>query len=391
MKSICFLFITICVTTASGQFVQRIDGSKISVDSLDNKINFLMKHANVSGVAISIFNNNNPVYSRTFGYSNTLTKEPLSKNSVLVAASFSKIVFTYIVLQLVAEKVIDLDKPLVNYLNRPLIEYQFTENSQGYSDLENDDRLKLITARMCLTHSTGFPNWRWFEDDNKLKFLFEPGTRYRYSGEGLFLLQFVIEQILGKDYETISQERVFHPLQMNHTSQIWKPQFDSLASFGHNSEGEPYKLNKRFVPNAAGSLITTLKDFTNFYTALINGKGLKRSLFKSMTNLQIRINSKRQFGPLSMVDSTDNDAIQLGYGFGVGVFTSPYGKAFFKEGNDDGWQHYSVCFADKKIAIVIMTNSDNGDSIFKELLEVAIGDKFTPWQWENYIPYYQKK
>ena len=37
-----------------------------------------------------------------------------------------------------------------------------------------------------------------------------------------------------------------------------------------------------------------------------------------------------------------------------------------------------------------MTNSDNGDSIFKELLEIAIGDKFTPWQWENYTPFYLK-
>ena len=390
MKNICFLLITIYATTVFGQSVNRIDGSKISVDSLDNKINYLMKQANVSGIAISIFNNNKPVYSKSFGYSNTLTKKPLNDYSVLVAACFSKMVFTYIVLQLVAEKVIDLDKPLVNYLKRPLTEYQFTEKNRGYKDLENDDRYKIITARMCLTHTTGFPNWRWFEEDDKLKILFEPGTRYRYSGEGLFLLQFVIEQILGEDYETISQKRVFKPLQMNQSCQIWKEQFDSLLSFGHDSNGDPYKPNKRTKPNAAGSMSTTLTDFTKFYAALIIGKGLKKSLFKEMTNTQVRIKSIRQFGPLSMVDGTDNDAIQLGYGFGVGVLNSPYGKAFFKEGNDDGWQHYSICFTDKKIAIVIMTNSDNGDSIFKELLEVAIGDKYTPWQWENYTPYNQK-
>lgn len=390
MKHICLLFITIYASTAFGQTVNRIDGSKISVDSLDNKINYLMNQANVSGVAISIFNNNKPVYSKSFGYSNTLTKKPLKNNSVLVAASFSKMVFTYIVLQLVAEKVIDLDKPLVNYLNKPLIEYQFSEKNRGYKDLENDDRYKIITARMCLTHTTGFPNWRWFEEDEKLKLLFEPGTRYRYSGEGLFLLQFVIEQIVGEDYETISQKRVFKPLKMNQSSQIWKEQFDSLSSFGHNSKGVPYKPNKRTKPNAAGSMSTTLTDFTKFYFALINGNGLKKRLFKEMTNTQVRIKSIRQFGPLSMVDGTDNDIIQLGYGFGVGVLKSPYGKAFFKEGNDDGWQHYSIYFTDKKIAIVIMTNSDNGDSIFKELLEFAIGDKYTPWQWENYIPYNQK-
>ena len=109
-----------------------------------------------------------------------------------------------------------------------------------------------------------------------------------------------------------------------------------------------------------------------------------------MTSTQVRIKSRSQFGPLAKVDSTDNDNIQLGYGLGVGTFKTPFGRAFFKEGHDDGWGHYSICYPDKKIAIVIMTNNDNGESIFKELLSYSIGDIFTPWRWENYIPYDQK-
>jgi len=35
-----------------------------------------------------------------------------------------------------------------------------------------------------------------------------------------------------------------------------------------------------------------------------------------------------------------------------------------------------------------MTNSDNGERIFKDLLEKVIGDTYTPWEWEGYIPYY---
>jgi len=37
-----------------------------------------------------------------------------------------------------------------------------------------------------------------------------------------------------------------------------------------------------------------------------------------------------------------------------------------------------------------MTNSDNGESIFKALLELTIADTVTPWQWENYLPYNYK-
>jgi serine-type D-Ala-D-Ala carboxypeptidase/endopeptidase len=318
-----------------------------------------MKVANVSGVAVSVFNDNKPIFTKTYGLEN------------------------------VQEKLIDLDKPLVQYLNKPLPDYKLNGFRRGYHDLKDDKRYEKITARMCLTHTTGFPNWRWFEADKKLKIKFEPGIRYSYSGEGLYLLQFVIEQLTGKDYETISQERVFKPLGMTNTSQVWQTRFDTNICYGHNSKGEPYELLKWKEASAGGSMSTTLEDFTKFYTALIGSKGLSKKSFKEMTSQQIRIKSRSQFGPLAQIDSTDDDNIQLGYGygFGVGTFTTPFGRAFFKEGHDDGWGYYSICFPDKKIAVVIMTNNDNGESIFKEFLAYSIGDTFTPWRWGNYIPY----
>lgn len=378
-------------TVAFGQTVKRIDGTTISVDSLQRKIEYLMKAANVSGVAISIFNENKPVLSKTFGLADVQKNIPLQYTSVMYAASFAKTVFAYIAMQLVQEKVLDLDKPLIEYLDKALPDYVINGWKRGYQDLKNDDRHKKITARMCLNHTTGFPNWRWFEGDKKLKIKFEPGTRYSYSGEGLYLLQFVIEQITGKDYETISQERVFKPLGMTNTSQVWQARFDESICYGHNAKGEPYELMKWKEASAGGSMSTTLADFTKFYTAFISSTGLTDQSFKEMTKTQIRIRSKRQFGSLSTVDSTDNDNIELGYGLGVGVFKTRYGNAFFKEGHDDGWGHYSICFPDKQIALVMMTNNDNGESIFRELLEFSIGDVFTPWRWENYIPYQQKQ
>ena len=346
-----------------------------------------MHAANVSGLAIAVFNGNQPVFSKTFGFANVPKKQAFTQSSVMYAASFAKMVFAYIAMQFVEEKIIDLDKPLYEYLEKPLTEYKIEGWKRGYQDLRNDDRYKKITARMCLTHTTGFPNWRWFEPDKKLKIKFEPGSRYSYSGEGLYLLQYIIERVSGKDYESLCKERVFNPFIMTNTSQVWQRRFDSSICYGHNAKGEPYELMKWTEASAGGSMSTTLPDFTKFYTALINNEGLSKKSLKQMTSPQVRIKSRQQFGPLAQVDSTDNDGIQLSYGFGVGVFKTPYGRAFFKEGHDDGWGHYSVCFPDKKIAIIIMTNNDNGESIFKELLAYTIADSFTPWQWENYIPY----
>jgi CubicO group peptidase (beta-lactamase class C family) len=290
-------------------------------------------------------------------------------------------------MQLVQENVIQLDKPLQEYLSKPLPDYIIPGWNRGYKDLSNDDRYKKITARMCLDHSTGFPNWRWFESDKKLKIRFDPGSKYSYSGEGIYLLQFVIEQVVAKDYETIAQERIFRPLGMTNTSYVYQEKFSDNLCLGHNAKGEPYEFFKWKEASAGGSLCTTLEDYTKFFTALMQHKGLSSSAFNEMISPQIRILSKQQFGPNSNVVTHDNDNILLSYGLGFGVMKTAAGRAFFKEGHDDGWGHYSIVFPDKGIGVVIMTNNDNGESIFRDLLKMAIGDQYTPWYWENYIPW----
>jgi D-alanyl-D-alanine-carboxypeptidase/D-alanyl-D-alanine-endopeptidase len=380
------LLLICLMSSVLGQTVERVDSTTINADSLTANIESLMHAANVSGLCIAVFNHNKVVYSKAFGLANVPDKTPLKTSMVYYAASYSKAVFAYIVMRLVDQKVIDLDQPLVSYLSKPLTDYAIAGPSGNYQDLKSDERYKKITARMCLDHTTGFPNWRFFEDDKKLKIKFEPGTHYSYSGEGLCLLQFVIEQTTSKTLETIARENVFEPLGMKNASYVWQTGFDGNVVSGHNPFGKPYNLHKRFHANAAGSLFTSFDDYLKFYTALINRQGLSESSFNEMFKPQIRIKARQQFGPEALVNTTDNDLIQLSYGLGYGLFTTPDGRAFFKEGHDDGWQHYSVCFRDKEIAVVMMSNSDNTESIFKPLLASSIGDNYTPWYWENYIP-----
>ena len=90
-----------------------------------------------------------------------------------------------------------------------------------------------------------------------------------------------------------------------------------------------------------------------------------------------------------MAAPDSNRAIRLGYGLGWGTFESPYGHAYFKEGHDDGWENHSVIFGDRKVGLLLLGNSSNADKIFKALLEQLLGDRATPWQWENYVPYQQ--
>lgn len=103
------------------------------------------------------------------------------------------------------------------------------------------------------------------------------------------------------------------------------------------------------------------------------------------------LSKKAQFGPRTKQLTDEYDDIELSYGLAWGLLKSDYGIGAFKEGHSEGFQHYSIIFPDKKIGILIMSNSDNAESTFKELLEFSIGDVFTPWRWENYVPHNNKQ
>src|SRR6202165_185426 len=176
---------------------------------------------------------------------------------------------------------------------------------------------------------------------------------------------------------------------MTRTSMVWENRFDSDYANGYDEYGRSLGPQRRKNADAAGSLQTTPRDFARFMLAVTQGEGLRNETRELMLTAQIQIYSKHQF-PTLATDTTDaNKPIRLSYGLGWGLYWTPYGKAFFKEGHDEGWRNYTVCFDKEKTAIIIMTNSSNGEGIFKELLETLIKDTFTPIEWEGYTPYSQ--
>lgn len=375
-------------TTGFSQNIERLDDSMISSDSLSEKVEKLMEDADIPGMAFTVLNDNDIVYTKAFGYRLKDERLKLTDSTNIYGASLSKAVFSVIVMKLVEENVIDLDTPLESYLPKKIYEFKpQTRWHDDYSSLKNDSLYHKITARMCLAHTSGFPNWRFFEEDQKLRVKQEPGSKFLYSGEGMVYLQVVLEKITGKDFEELAQKIVFKPLNMINSSYQWQPEFESNFAYGHNEKKQAYQKDKDNEPRAPSTLETTLEDYNKFLVAVLQRKILKPASWKEIFSPQIRIRSKRQFGPLSKEETSENDDIELSYGLGWGMFKTTYGWAVFKEGYGSGFQHHSVLFPDSGKGVLMMTNSENGGSIFKELLEVTMRDVYTPWKWENYIPY----
>ena len=373
--------------------VMRLDGSTISTAEIDRKVKKLVDAANVHGLNLAILNKNKTVFIKSYGFKNKPQNTLLDTSTIVYGASFSKAVFGYLVMKLVEEKVIDLDMPLYKYLKKPVPEYEY------FSDLKDDDRWKLVTARMCLSHTTGLPNVRWFHPATSvmdtlgvIKIYFTPGEKYAYSGEGFKLLQLAVEEITQKNIDELAQEIIFRPLKMTRTGYIWHDSFgDDNVAVGHMNNGGIDLKKKRTEPVSGGSIVTTIADYSKFIENVMQQKGISRKSYKEMLSPQIAIHSKTQFPPITYETTTENDAIHLSYGLGWGLLDCHYGKAFFKEGNGDSWKNYNINFIDKGISIIIMTNSENGEAIFQELLETLIGDTCIPWKWQGYIPYDYKK
>lgn len=366
---------------------KRPDGVLLTPLKINAAVQGLMDSSGTTGLCLGIITINKPAFVHSFGYKNAATKVVNDTATCFYAASLAKPLFACLVMQLVDENKISLDQPLYTYLPKPLPEYS------AYTDLAGDNRWKLITARHCLTHTTGFPNWRFlnaqtggFDEHGKLAIYFTPGERYAYSGEGLVLLQMVVEHVTGRGLEALAEEKIFKPFGMRRSSFLWQPAFENDYALGHSVNEDTIRKDRRDEANAAGSMETTIADYTRFIAAILQGKGLSKKSREAMLSLQVPIYTKRQFPSLNTDTTSDYKRIGLGYGLGWGIFKSKYGKTFFKEGHGDGWQHYMIGFPDQGYAVVIMTNSDNGESMFAQLVERLTGVEI-PYAWEGYAPF----
>jgi len=190
LPALVVLLIAFCVPFTS--MAQRIPTGA----DIDAEVGKIMTRTNAKGLAVAVIDRGQVGYVHAYGSRNA-KGDPLTTETVMYGASLTKTVFAYTVMQLVDERKLTLDTPLKDLLDNPLPNYGpdpvFPDKYGPYKDLAADSRWEKITPRMCLTHSAGFANFWFIEPDRKLRIHFQPGTRYAYSGEGLILLQFVIE------------------------------------------------------------------------------------------------------------------------------------------------------------------------------------------------------
>ena len=356
---------------------QTVAGVWRSPSQAESFLRQVLDKSGATALSVAVVHGSDVVFQRTMGIVDKKSNKPIDEKTVFRTASLSKPVFAYLVMRLVDEGVLDVDRPLYQYLERPLYEYP------DYSDLKDDERYQLLTARLVLSHQSGFPNWRVINRDRRLDFKFNPGKMFKYSGEGYKLLQFLLEEISGKKFNLLAREKVFLPLGMTNTSFLWEERFDGNFAVNLRTGLRRHIERTRTVPNAASSLLTNTADYVKFLLAVMNGQGLKPETHKMMLEPQVKITSRSLHAPQG-TDPKIHETIQLAWSMGWGRFRCSEGDAIFHVGFEEGCDNYAVVFLDNKIGIVLQSVIVKLEGIAPAVTKELIGDTYSPFSWLMY-------
>jgi CubicO group peptidase (beta-lactamase class C family) len=335
------------------------------VETLSRDVPVLMREADIPGISIALVRKGRTEWVHSFGTVDPATGVPVTEHTRFSAASLSKTAFAYAVLRLVDQGKLDLDTPLTHYWPERVVEPT------------DDPRFDRITARIVLSHRTGFRNWRG--DDNKLHIYFDPGSRFSYSGEGFVYLQHVVEHIEGKPLNEIMREQVFLPLKMNDSTYISVP--GPNITLGYNAGLQQRTPLRSDAGVAASSLLTTAHDYALLLEAVLNGRGLKSATLKQMETAQIAVdpactNCTQQ--------APGKPSTSVFWGLGWGIEQTPTGRHLWHWGDNGAFKAFTAVDLKRRNAVVFFANSSNGLAIAPAIVKDAIGGDHPAFAWIKY-------
>lgn len=316
--------------------------NEASIFDNDAEIEKWLKENNVPTLGLGIIESGKLKQVKVFGEISKGISAPY--NTIFNVASLTKPVTAMVALKLASLGKWNIDEPVYKYWTDP--------------DIANDPRSKKITTRLILSHQTGFPNWRWMNENKKLSFLFDPGKGYQYSGEGLEYLRKALENKFKKSLQQLASELIFVPLKMNDTRYIWDNKIDTTRlALGYDTNGKAYQTVKNKTPNAADDLLTTIEDYGKFLVSVMNNEMLTKQVFEEMTTNQVATKNGKHFG----------------LGFELYKFTDD-NTALTHGGADKGVQTIVFIFPKTKQGLLIFTNVDDGYKVYEKLLLHYLGD-----------------
>ncbi|MDW3176636.1 MAG: serine hydrolase domain-containing protein [Acidimicrobiia bacterium] len=330
-----------------GDSVDTYVGLTMSQEELSEFVERRMGELEIPGLSLAVINNGEVVHSEHFGHADVERNVPVTDETIFEAGSLSKSVFAQFVMTFVEAGELDLDRPLFEYLPHP--------------DVSQPDLAEQITARMVLSHTAGFPNWR-DDPDGSLPIAFEPGTAFEYSGEGYQYLALVLLEITGTDWhglESLFNDRIAEPLGLDRMTFVPSDVVVSDKAAPYDEDG--IKIDWRSDPRAVAdldifiapaSLHADTTDFTRWMIGVMHGEVLREESYEEL---------------FTRHSSTPSEELGLSYTLGFYEPHIPFTDIFGHGGNNHGFTSFFMLDPVDDWGFVVLTNSEFGDEFGEEL------------------------
>lgn len=302
---------------------------------LATRLQGLLAETSVVGASVAVVRKDS-IEVACAGLMDADTAQPVDSRTIFAAASLTKPVVSYAVLQLVDAGVLDLDEPL----------------SRSIAPIVPDDaRSEQITLRHVLTHTCGLQNLR---GENPPKMHFRPGSWFSYSSLGFSFLQSVVEAKTGEGLEATLQRLVFRPLAMDSSSLEWQARFADRMASPHEAM-QRIDTHRPPAASASYSLQTTAGDYGAFVVAVLRGDRLNPSTWLQWLKASVMV-PKGEIVRLS-AEPTETEP-DIGWGLGWGV--EPDQRTFFQWGKMAGVRAFVMGSVAQQSGVVVLTNSNRG-------------------------------
>lgn len=243
---------------------------KAVFESLDGFIKQKMETDKIPGLSVAITDRENLLHVAAYGYADLAARIPVTPATLFEFGSIGKSFTNIALMQLVEAGMIDLHKPVSEYL--PWFEVQ--------------TKYEPITLHHLLTHSAGITVGSDFSGEpyyevyalRNTETSSAPGSRFHYSNVGYKTIGLVLETVLGQDYETFMRERVLDPLGLHDTTATTNAIHPRLAvGYIPYYDDRPMSAERKpgpalwFETNTAdGCMSTTAPDLAAYLRVLLN-------------------------------------------------------------------------------------------------------------------------
>lgn len=354
-KAVAILLLVTCAETiaVSAQTSIKPITKTAAQQRLDERVPIWLKAFNVTGVGIAFIEHGRIAWTAFYG--DQFNGGPKANPSTLYSvASLTKPITAEIVLRLASAGKLSLDEPIWPYWTDP--------------DVKDNPWNKLLTPRLCLSHQTGFTNWR-YQTKNILQFQWEPGTRFGYSGEGFDYLAHFTEKKLNAPFEVLAQQYVFDPIDMKDTS--YTPR-----AWWKDRQAKPVEEGERTKWSAADLLRATVEDYARFVVSVMHNTGVSKEF--AGERLRITRNLTTPEAESVLCESAKNPrhcTVATGFGLGWHIVKINGITILDHTGADSDVKTLTFFVPDRQIGAVIFTDgSDVGHQIIDKVLGILYPD-----------------